>query len=789
MTSLLMKKILFLFFLPFFLWSKPLDFNLNVRPILSDKCFSCHGPDEHGRKADLRLDIEKNAKDPGFMAIVAGKPDESEMIFRIHSDDEDEVMPPPEIGKPLTLKEKKVLEQWIKEGAVWADHWAYVDPVKNPLPKVKNKSWAKHWIDHFSLSHYEQEEANPAPYADPVTLIRRLHFDLTGLPPKSETVNKFAQNPSPKAYSELVNQLLESKHFGERMAIYWLDLVRYADTVGYHGDQPHNISPYRDWVINAFNQNMPFDQFTREQLAGDLLPNSTTQQKVASGYNRLLQTTHEGGLQIKEYDAIYAADRVRNVSEVWMGATVGCAQCHDHKYDPYTIKDHYAMAAFFADIGDRGFTGNSLPTRRPPEITIHNPKNLAKIQQLQKEMNTLLPPANQKKFQEFQDRKNRLTSTLKKAKEKDKQDLQNKMGNLDKEISKLVGEKELARYRKMRREKVEIEKLGRPTMISQAVKPRTMRVLPRGNWMDESGPIALPAIPEFLGQIQSQKERLTRLDLANWLTDSQNGKGKLHARVLANRVWFLLFGKGLAPDLTDFGGQGTPPEHPELLDNLAHSLLEKKWNLKAFIRDILLSRTYQQSTLPKKGFLSMQIARRLPAEFVRDNILAVSGLLVPEIGGPSVKPFQPPGYYRHLNFPRRVYKQDTGDTQWRRGLYVHWQRQFLHPMMKAFDAPSREECTTQRPQSNTPLAALVLLNDPTFIEAAKAFTHRIIKQGGTSATERLDYAFKESISRSPDKFESETLIALLDDPQTTEPENWTPIARAILNLAETNLRR
>ncbi|MDA8775678.1 DUF1549 domain-containing protein [Opitutales bacterium] len=784
-----MKKILFLFFLPFFLWSKPLDFNRDVRPILSDKCFSCHGPDEHGRKADLRLDIEKNAKDSDFMAIVAGKPDESEMIFRIHSDDEDEIMPPPEIGKPLTAKEKKVLEQWIREGAVWADHWAYVDPVKNPLPKVENKSWAKHWIDHFSLSHYEREKADPAPDADPVNLIRRLHFDLTGLPPKSETVDKFVQNPSPKAYSELVNQLLDSRHFGERMAIYWLDLVRYADTVGYHGDQPHNISPYRDWVINAFNQNMPFDQFTREQLAGDLLPNSTTQQKVASGYNRLLQTTHEGGLQIKEYDAIYAADRVRNVSEVWMGATVGCAQCHDHKYDPYTIKDHYAMAAFFADIGDRGFTGNSLPTRRPPEITIHNPKNLAKIQQLQKEMNTLLPPANQKKFQEFQDRKNRLTSTLKKAKEKDKQDLQNKMGNLDKEISKLTGEKELARYRKMHREKVEIEKLGRPTMISQAVKPRTMRVLPRGNWMDESGPIALPAIPEFLGQIQSQKERLTRLDLANWLTDSQNGKGKLHARVLANRVWFLLFGKGLAPDLTDFGGQGTPPEHPELLDNLAHSLLEKKWNLKAFIRDILLSRTYQQSTLPKKGFLSMQIARRLPAEFVRDNILAVSGLLVPEIGGPSVKPFQPPGYYRHLNFPRRVYKQDTGDTQWRRGLYVHWQRQFLHPMMKAFDAPSREECTTQRPQSNTPLAALVLLNDPTFIEAAKAFTHRIIKQGGTSVTERLDYAFKESISRSPDKFESETLIALLDDPKTTEPENWTPIARAILNLAETNLRR
>jgi hypothetical protein len=244
-------------------------------------------------------------------------------------------------------------------------------------------------------------KGNPAPYADPVTLIRRLHFDLTGLPPKSEEVTNFATNRSPRAYASLIDDLLASPHFGERMTAYWLDLVRYADTVGYHGDQPHNISPYRDWVINAFNQNMPFDQFTREQLAGDLLPGSTTQQKVASGYNRLLQTTHEGGLQIKEYDAIYAADRVRNVSEVWMGATVGCAQCHDHKYDPYTIKDNYALAAFFADIGDRGFDGNSLPTKRPPEIIIHNPENLARIQQLQKEMNALLPPQTKRNSKNF----------------------------------------------------------------------------------------------------------------------------------------------------------------------------------------------------------------------------------------------------------------------------------------------------------------------------------------------------------------------------------------------------
>ncbi|MBT7404518.1 MAG: DUF1549 domain-containing protein, partial [Opitutae bacterium] len=353
-----MKKLLLIFIFPFFGWSKPLDFNRDVRPILSDKCFSCHGPDEHGRKADLRLDIEKEAKHEDLMAIVAGKPDESEMIYRIHSEEEEEIMPPPEIGKPLSQREKEILEQWIKEGAIWADHWAYVDPVKHSQPQVIDSNWPTHWIDQFTFADIKKNQVKPAPDADPITLVRRLHFDLTGLPPKSQEVTNFATNPSPRAYVSQIDDLLASPHFGERMSAYWLDLVRYADTVGYHGDQPHNISPYRDWVINAFNQNMPFDQFTREQLAGDLLPGSTTQQKVASGYNRLLQTTHEGGLQLKEYDAIYAADRVRNVSEVWMGATVGCAQCHDHKYDPYTIKDNYALAAFFADIGDRGFSGN-----------------------------------------------------------------------------------------------------------------------------------------------------------------------------------------------------------------------------------------------------------------------------------------------------------------------------------------------------------------------------------------------------------------------------------------------
>ena len=766
-----------------------LDFNRDIRPILSDKCFACHGPDEEGRKADLRLDIESEAKNDELMAIVAGSPEDSEMVYRIHSEDEDELMPPPEIGKTLTQKEKDLLEQWIQEGAVWADHWAYAPPVDHPTPKVKNKGWSTHWIDQFAIANIEKTNLRPAKDADPVTLVRRLHFDLTGLPPSPQVVQSFESDPSEKAYSKIIEDLLNSPHFGERLATYWLDLVRYADTVGYHGDQPHNISPYRDWVIQAFNDNMTFDQFTLEQLAGDLLPGSTIQQKVASGYNRLLQTTHEGGLQIKEYDAIYAADRVRNVSEVWMGATVGCAQCHDHKYDPYTIKDHYALASFFSDLGDRGFNGNSLPTKRPPEIQVFTKDQQARIDSLSQEITKALPREIVLGINALDHNRTQFTSQLKKAKNNKKPPWKKKLAELETKYLELTDKASIDRYRQLVEQRKKIKNQGRWTMVSRAVKPRTMRVLPRGNWMDDSGPVVLPSVPEFLGTIQSEKKRLNRLDLANWLTDPDNGIGLLNARVLANRLWHLFFGKGLAPDLTDFGGQGTPPEHPELLDRLALSLVEKKWNIKVFIKDILLSRTYRQATLPPAGYQSYQIARRLPAEFVRDNTLAISGLLVPTIGGPSVKPMQPAGYYRHLNFPPRKYQTDKGKSLWRRGLYVHWQRQFLHPMLKAFDAPSREECSAERPQSNTPLAALVLLNDPTFLAAAKSFAKKIVSSGGSSIEERLTYAFRQALSRPPDAFEQKTLAALFDSQVPSTEEDWTPVARAVLNLAETNLRR
>ena len=351
-------------------------------------------------------------------------------------------MPPVESHKSLKPKEIEILKQWIKEGAVYEDPWAYVAPVKHPAPKVKKSGWPANWVDHFVLARLEKKGLAPAADADPVTLVRRLSFDLTGLPPEPALVADFQSKKI--SYEQLVDSLIASPHFGERMAIYWLDLVRFADTVGYHGDQDHNISPYRDYVIKAFNNNTPFDQFTQEQLAGDLLPNPTTWQKVASGYNRLLQTSHEGGIQAKEYNAIYAADRVRNVSEVWMGATVGCAQCHDHKYDPYTIKDHYTMAAFFADIHDKGYTGNTLPTIRPPEMVIFSPELQPKADRLEAEMAKIVPRHAQDQLSHLELLRSKWTGQLKGLKNaKQKAALQARISGADQKIAAIVPQEKL----------------------------------------------------------------------------------------------------------------------------------------------------------------------------------------------------------------------------------------------------------------------------------------------------------------------------------------------------------
>jgi hypothetical protein len=774
-------------------FAEQIDFNRDIRPILSRNCFACHGPDPAAREADLRLDVEAEAKAQrdGQPAIVAGNIDNSELIRRITSADEAERMPPADSGKQLKPAEIELLKRWISDGAVWSLAWSYVAPADHPLPAVKDTTWPRNSIDHFILARLEAEGLQPSPEVDKTTLVRRLFLDLIGLPPTPEEVDEFVTDDRPDAYERLLDRLLASPHYGERMAMYWLDLVRYADTVGYHGDQEHHIAPYRDCVINALNANMPFDQFTREQLAGDLVPGATVDQKIASGYNRVLQTSHEGGVQPKEYLAIYAADHVRNLSAVWMGATMGCAQCHDHKYDPYTTRDFYSMAAFFADIDEAQHLTHAFdisPTPRYPELELLTPEQEASVKSLERA-------------------RTQIAKKLKRAKAKK-----------DKAAVKPLND-ELAQVKS----KLDhIHATARRTMITVAIEPRVTRILPRGNWMDDSGEIVQPAIPAFLGQLDTAGKRATRLDLANWLTDADHGAGGLTARVMANRFWYLFFGRGLAGKLDDFGGQGEPPDHPELLDYLAREFVASGWNVKHMMKTIALSAAYRQSSRgipelrdrdPLNRLVARQASYRVPAETVRDSALSISGLLVPSIGGPSAHPYQPAGHYRHLNFPLREYVADTDDRQWRRGVYMHWQRQYLHPMLKAFDAPAREECTAERPRSCTAPAALVLLNDPSFVEAARSFAARILQAGESTTEGRLNFAFRQAVSRDADAQERRLLDELLtrslsyydngdaaskltsvglakhpDDLSTRELAAWTIVARAILNLNEVTLR-
>ncbi len=721
--------------------AKDVDFNRDIRPILSNQCFACHGPDSAAREAELRLDVEEIAKADrdGHAAIVPGDLEHSELVRRITATDEEERMPPADSGKKLKPAEVELLKRWIAEGAKWSLAWSYVPPANHELSAVRDRSWPLNAIDHFILARLETEGLKPSAEADKTTLIRRLYIDLIGLPPAPEEVDKFLADEHAETYERLVDRLLASPHYGERMAAYWLDLVRYADTVGYHGDQEHPISPYRDYVINALNANIPFDRFTREQLAGDLLPAPTIDQTIATGYNRVLQTSHEGGVQPKEYLAIYAADHVRNISAVWMGATMGCCQCHDHKYDPYTMRDFYSMAAFFADVDEaqhltRG--ADISPTIRAPDLELLSPAEQSTLETLMHE---------QKRLQERTDRA--------KAKS-DKTALKSLEEQLAACTAKIDG----------------IHHNARRSMITVAIEPRVMRILPRGNWMDDSGEIVTPAIPAFLGKLDTGDRRATRLDLANWLTDTKHGAGGLTARVMVNRYWYLLFGRGIAGKLDDLGGQGEAPDNPELLDYLAREFVESGWDTKHMLKLIVLSRAYRQSSLEtselhEQDSLNKLVARqaryRYPAESVRDAALAIGGLLVPTVGGTSVHPYQPAGFYRHLNFPIREYAADTDERQWRRAVYMHWQRQYLHPMLKAFDAPTREECTAQRPRSNTSPAALVLLNDPTFVEAARAFAARILQEGGPTTEERLNFAFRQAVSREADAEEQKLLSNLL----------------------------
>lgn len=759
-----------------------IDYAKDIKPILSNSCYACHGPDEVSRKADLRLDDRDAVL---ASAVVPGSADASELIARVISEDPDTQMPPPSSKRPrLTDRQIAQLSKWIDAGASFQKHWAYVPARRPAVPQVSRPEAVANAIDSFVLARLEREGLEASVPADPRTLIRRLYFDILGLPPTPEEVAQWMpQIESSAAYRTLVNHLLGTRAFAERMTAYWLDVVRYADSVGIHGDQLVSMSPYRDYVLKAFHENMPYDQFITEQLAGDLLPSATLSQKVASAFNRLHMITAEGGAQEKEYLAIYAADRVRNTAAALLGTTFGCAQCHDHKFDPFTSKEFYQFASFFADLKEKGVYGgnNWFPKLQVPEPG--QAEKLAQLVELMKQAEAEVPADADKDH------------PSKKA------------------------------FEAAKREKEMFEETIPTVLVSQSVEPREMRLLPRGNWLDDSGPVVQPGFPETLNKVMSldlvapETGRLDRMDLARWMTHPDN---PLVARVFVNRLWKLMMGEGLVTSLDDFGSQGDVPTHPQLLDWLAVEFVESGWDIKHVVKLIVSSNTYRQSSTisdelrqrdPENRLLARQNRFRIDAEGIRDGALLVSGLLVEKFGGKSVRPYQPAGYYAHLNFPRRTYQPSSGDDLYRRSLYTHWQRTFLHPSLMAFDAPSREECTVKRSRSNTPLQSLVLFNDPIYVEAARELAERVMREAEgydvrlkrifalvlqREASEAEKLVLHDIYERHLAKYQAEQDLALAilengeaevaEDIKRDELAAWTSVARVMLALHETIMR-
>jgi hypothetical protein len=1004
-----------------------LEFNRDVRPILSDKCYYCHGPDPKHRKGGLRLDLREQAMkrmDSGDIAIVPGKPEESQLVVRIDSTDKEEMMPPEEAHKTLSAAEKETLKRWIAEGAEYQQHWAYITPTRPAAPAGASA------IDALVRARLAQDGLALSPEADARTLVRRVTLDLAGLPPTPAEVaavlaGSNGTRVTNEAYEALVDRLLASPHFGERLAVPWLDAVRFADTVGFHGDQRINIFPYRDYVIDSFNRNKRFDQFTIEQLAGDLLPNPTEEQLIATGFNRLNMVTREGGAQPKEYLAKYGADRVRTVASAWLGSSMACAECHDHKFDPFTLRDFYSMSAFFADIkqwgvyNDYAYTPNpelkgwSNDHPFPPEIEVKSASLAARQDALAKRITQLaekLDPQRQAAFAAWREKarafakeapsgwatlgptnasqqeatprkaakpkaaeaapakepqpeeftiegdgrivftaKAAIKSTLefsppagwlaavriellpdakhggsilrskaggttikpafsvKKRDAKAARNLAIRQADADRKqpryfngveqigitsgwplanaqetaagvwlldapleigegdtftvklddhlagavrvsisplaaptpradwavLAKVVqGDSPTARavwlasaapsaeFKLLAARAAECREGRAMTLVTKTQEPLTIRVLPRGNWQDETGEIRPPAPPQFLPPtVDAETRRLTRLELAKWLVAPEN---PLTARVFVNRLWKQFFGNAISAQVNELGAQGEWPTHPELLDWLAVEFRESGWNVKHIVKLIVMSATYRQDSNlrrelresdPENRLLASQNPRRLEAEFVRDNALAIAGLLHLEIGGPSATPYQPGGYYENLQFPDRDYVAEKDERQYRRGVYAHWQRTFLHPMLANFDAPSREDSACARTVANTPQQALTLLDDPTFVEAARVLAASLLAAPANTDSERIALAYSRALARAPREKESRSLAAFLatqreyfdehpDDakkllrvgiapaPAANEAEHaaWTSVCRVVLNLHETITR-
>ena len=766
------------------------SFTRDIKGILSNRCVRCHGPDPEGRSGGgdegLRLDTfaGSTADLGGHAAIVPGKPDESELIARITSTDPDLVMPPPDAGQPLSEKQIDLLKRWIAAGAIYEPHWAYVPPKRPSLPSVKNTSWPKNDIDRFVLVRLEAEGLNPQPEADRATLARRLALDLTGLPLAPEEIDAFVADPAPDAVEKLVDRLLAHNGYGEHQARQWLDLARYADSAGYVDDLPRTIWGYRDWVIRAFDANMPFDEFTIRQIAGDLLPDATVDDRVATAFHRNTLTNNEGGTIDEEFRTVAVVDRVNTTMSTWMGTTMACAQCHDHKYDPLSQKEYFQLYAILNNTADADRRDESpvVRIRWEPVDAMRNPieQDIAEIEagipELRKPVDKARPEPP-----EFQPAR-RVVADLRKR-------LEAHPAVTVPVLEELTGD---AR--------------------------RITKIQLRGNWQN-LGDEVREGLPEVFNEAPvADGGRVDRLRLAKWLVDPAN---PLTARVIVNRIWERLFGIGIVATSEEFGSQGDLPSHPELLDWLACELVESGWNLKAIQRLIVTSAAYRQTSNcphdlvvndPENRLVACGPRVRLSAEVIRDQALAASGLLSRKKGGPSVRPPQPALGLSAAFGSSTDWETSTGEDRFRRALYTTWRRSNPYPSMATFDAPSREVCTIRRPRTNTPLQALVTLNDPAYVEAAQALARRMIREGGSTPADRAARGFRLVLSRQPTGAEIDRLTRLHDEaraeyaaapddaekmatdplgpPPTDLPADmadlaaWTVVANVILNLDE-----
>ncbi|WP_158860464.1 PSD1 and planctomycete cytochrome C domain-containing protein [Lunatibacter salilacus] len=684
--------------------SDQLSYNFHIRPILSDNCFACHGPDANKREAGLRLDTEEGAyaalkENPSAHAIVPGDVRSSEVVNRLFATDENEMMPPPESNLKLSGEEKETIRKWVAQGAKYEPHWAFVPPVKAQLPKAGSGEWAKNEIDAFVLAALERRGMEPNDPASKAHLLKRLSFDLTGLPPSPEMVREYVEDDSPEATDKIIDRLLSDTAFGERMAVLWMDISRYSDSYGYQDDNIRTQWPYRDWVIHAFNQNLPYDTFITWQLAGDLLPDANKEQILATAFNRNHKYTEEGGVIEEEYRIEYILDKTNTFTKAILGLTVECAQCHDHKYDPISQENYFQLFSFFNNTPEKGYEGD-VSVSKPAKTPIM--------------------------WVENED----LTGVLDFINHKDSSRI---MVSVMEDFSDTV---------------------------------RTTYILDRGIY-DAPTTAVTPSTPEKIFAFNDSKYSKNRLGLAEWTFDEEN---PLTARVFVNLIWQELFGSGIVKSAGDYGMQGDLPSHPELLDWLAVDFRESGWDVKYLVKKIVSSASYQQSAEvnrsnlerdPENIYLSRAPRLRLNAEHIRDHVLASSGLLVREVGGPSVKPYQPEGLWEASTSGRgelAVYRQDRGDALYRRGLYTFIKLTSPPPKPIIFDGSNRDLCEVTRSRTNTPLQALAMLNDPLVLEAARTLASSLADKHGADAEAAISEAFVRIVCREP-KDEEISLLA------------------------------